>query len=106
MVSCVYGDTTLLKYKDVQFFKIRETQSMPVVSLEISGLAFHSSLAVEKIETKTEDKSLVVLIYLTLAGRGLSGSFTSNFDIPENVDSVTFGPDRHLIWKRGVGPVK
>lgn len=106
LMSCAYGCTTLLKYEDVQFYKLRETQSKPVVSLEISGLAFHSSLAVDKIKTKTKDKSLAVLVYMTLARRGLSGRFTYNFDVPERVDSVTFGPDKHLIWQRSVGPVK
>jgi hypothetical protein len=106
MMSCAYGCIMLLEYKDVNFIKVRETQSEPVISLEISGLAMHSSLEVEKIKTKAEDKSLVVLVYLTLARNGLRGDFTYNFDIPDRVDSVVFGPDKHLIWKRGVGPVK
>lgn len=106
MMSCTYGCTMLLECKDVFSFEVHETQSKPIVTLDISGLAMHSSWAVEKIKTKTEDKSLSVLVYLTLARPGLSGSFIYNFDVPGHVDSVTFGPDRCLIWKRGIGPVK
>jgi hypothetical protein len=104
MVSCVFGDHMLLEYKDVQFFKVRETQSVPIVFLEISGLAFHSSLAVEKVETQREDKSLVILIHLTPARSGLTGNFTYIFDVPASIESVYFGTGKHLIWKRGVGP--
>ena len=106
MMSFVYGCTTLLEFKDVNFFELRQTQSNPIVSLEISGLAVHSSLAVERIVTKTEDRSLVVLVQLTPARSGLRGDFTYNFDVPESVDSVKFGTGRHVIWRRGVGPTK
>ncbi len=105
MISCTYGCATLLKCKDVNLFNVRETQDEPV-SLKISGLAMQSSLAVENVETRIEDKNLVVLVHLTRARIGLRRDFTFNFDVPGYVDSVTFGPDKCLIWKRGVGPVK
>jgi hypothetical protein len=95
-----------LEYKDVNFFEVRETQFTPIVSLKISGLAMHSSLAVERVVTKTENRSLVVLVHLTPARKDLRGDFTYNFDVPESVDSVKFGMGRHVIWERGIGPIK
>ncbi len=102
----VHGEIMLLEYKDVQFFKVREMQSSPNVSLQVSGLAFHSSLAVESIETKVDNGCMVVLVNLVPAHGKLTGNFNYDFDVPREVNSVCFGPTKHVIWKRGVGPVE
>ncbi len=100
-IACVRSETSMiLEYKDVQFFKVHETQRSPKVSLEVSGLAFHSSLAVNSLETKVENNSMVVLVHMTVARNGLRGDFDYVFDIPERVNFVYFGTKRKLIWKR------
>lgn len=104
LAGCAFGHR-LLEFKDVQFIKIRETKTSPTISLEISGLAFHSALAVEKIEVVAEDSTETVLIHLVLVRKGLGGSFDYEFSVPNNINEVRFGPDKHLIWKRGVGPI-
>lgn len=106
LLACVHGGSRLLKYKDVQFLKVIEKRSDATVFLEVSGLAFHSSLAVETIDTKIEDDCLVVYAHLVPARRDLSGNFLHVFNVPNTVDSVCFGPSKHLIWKRGVGIVE
>ena len=100
-VTCgVTADSMILDYKDVQFFKVHEKRNGATISLELSGLAFHSSLAVENIKTHNEDDSIVVLVYLTLARNALTGSFDYTLDVPENVNFVYFGTSKQLIWKR------
>lgn len=100
VTSVAAEDNMILDYKDVQFFKMNERQRGATISLELSGLAFQSSLAVKNIEANFEGDCIVVLVYLTLAKRGLTGSFDYTLDVPENVDSVYFGTSRQLIWKR------
>lgn len=101
-----HGGGVLLEYKDVQFFKVSEKRSTPTITLEVSGLAFHSSLAVSTIDTKIEGECMVVIVNLVPTRRGLSGNFIHDFDVPKSVNSVCFGPEKHVIWKRGVGVIK
>jgi hypothetical protein len=103
---CSFGGEMILKFSDVQFFKIRETKSDPTISLEVSGLAFHSAMAVKETKVITEGNTETVFVDLTPAKKGLSGSFVFEFSVPNNIDIVQFGPDKHLIWKRGLGPME
>ena len=96
----------LLRYKSVQSFKVIEINSKPIISLEISGLAIHSSYAVKSIETKVDNGCMVILVHLVLARKGLSGSFLYKVNVPETVNSVCFECANNLIWKRGIGPIK
>ena len=98
--ACAKGNEMILESKDIQFFKIEEIKRNNDLSLLISGLAFHSSLAVKKIETKIEGESLIVFVYLTPTRAGLSGSFSYELEIPSSVNSVRFGNGKNLIWKR------
>jgi hypothetical protein len=91
---------TLLAYKDVQFFKVVELPGRKPTALKISGLAFHSALAVEKITTDIEGKSLTVDVHLCLARPGLSGSFDYEFSVPDSVHEVRFGTEKVVVWKR------
>lgn len=95
-----------LEYRDVQFFAIREIKTNGNITLKISGLAFHSSMAVKKTEVITEGNIENVFVYLTPAKKGLSGNFELEFSVPNDIDKVQFGPDKRLIWKRGLGPIK
>lgn len=70
---CSNMNKMALEFHDVQFFKIRETKIDPTITLEISGLAFHSSLAVSKTEVITQDNTETVFVYLTPAKKGLTG---------------------------------
>jgi hypothetical protein len=96
----------ILERKDVQFFELHQTRTTPNVSLKVSGLAFHSSLAVSSVSTRMDDDCMVVLINLEPTRTGLTRNFAYEFDIPEKVNSVCFGSTKYVIWKRGIGPVK
>lgn len=95
-------DDIILEFKDVQFFKALETSSLPM-TIKLSGLAFHSSLAVKTITTKAYDHSLQVLVHLAPATKGLSGSFEYSVVVPTTVNAVTFGKAAVSIWDRDTG---
>jgi hypothetical protein len=104
MVSASWGaaraSDMILAYRDVQFFKVVELPSQKTTAIEISGLAFHSALAVEKITTDIKGKSLMVEVYLCPARPGLSGSFDYELSIPDSVNEVRFGGEKFVVWRR------
>jgi len=101
--ACNAGDDMILEHKDVQL-KVTEVPDRTPLVLKISGLAFHSALAVEKITTKTEESSLIVYVQLTIARPGLSGRFEHELSVPDSVNEVRFGKERFVIWKRKTTP--
>jgi hypothetical protein len=92
-------EARVLQLKDVQFFKMDQKSSSPL-RFEMSGLAFHSALAVEKILARQVGTNLTVKVYLTRARGDLSGRFKYEFEIPEAVTRVLFGTSRDVVWKR------
>lgn len=106
IVSCTEGRDMILEAKDVQFLKVEETRAPPAARLQVSGLAFHSSLGVTDINTTVSEKSLIILVRLGPSGRGASGNFSRELDIPETVDKVLFGKDKVMLWKRGAGALR
>ena len=61
------------------------------ISLKVSGLSSHSSLAVSNISTKKEEDCIVILVHLVVARSDLTGNFTYVLDVPEEVEYVCFG---------------
>lgn len=105
LVACVQGRDMILEFKDVQFFQGEQTASSPA-AIKLSGLAFHSSLAVREITTSQYDESLQVLVHLTPAAAGLSGNFDYILHIPASVNTVSFGREKAVIWTRSGGVVQ
>jgi hypothetical protein len=88
----------VLQKKDVQFFKVEQQQNP--LKLTISGLAFHSALAVDGFSTVVKADVLRVDAKLVLARPGLSGSFSITVDVPPAINKVAFGSDADIIWTR------
>jgi hypothetical protein len=101
--SCSLGGETILEAKEVQFFKVNEINSATSHDLILSGLAFHSSLAVRNIKTIQEKDSMTIFVYLVPAKAGMSGNFEYLISIPSSVNTINFGNEKIAIWKRGVG---
>jgi hypothetical protein len=99
-MACAWGDQMVLEAKDVQFLKVIEVNSSPAQVLRISGLAFHSSLAVDKVTANVDGNSLEVKVHLVPTRKGLTGNFTYEAAIPDSVDVVRFGNEKTVIWKR------
>jgi hypothetical protein len=96
-------DHMVLESKDVQFFKVEELPGTRPTRLRISGLAFKSAMAVRKITTEEDGTAVVVLVHLSLAKRGTSGSFMYDLPVPDSVNEVRFGSSKVSIWRRGTG---
>jgi hypothetical protein len=88
----------VLEYRDVQNFSISEHLVDGGREIEISGLAFHSSLAVERMTTEVKGDSLLVRVILVRAREGLSGRFKFTVSVPREVKTVVFGDQLHEIW--------
>ncbi len=88
----------VLSFEDVQNLKVSETSDGEIKQLRISGLAFHSALAVERMTTQIEGSIMLVKIELVPTRPELSGQFAYTVDIPRNVTRVFFGDLRHQIW--------
>ncbi len=91
----------ILEPKDVQTFKVQELRGTHPTRLQLSGLAFNSSMGVRKITTKRDGTAVVVLVHLSLAHRGASGNFAYELTIPDSVNEVRFGHSVTPVWKRG-----
>jgi hypothetical protein len=88
----------ILEYKDVGNFKVSATPAQRPTELEISGLAFHSALAVEKMENERRGEILYVRLVLVPARKGISGRFSYKIPIPDGVTKVVFGNNQHKVW--------
>ncbi len=91
---------TILEYRDVQGFSVKEVVKGHATQLEIAGSAFHSALAVKEIAVRTAGKVMIVEVLLTPSRKGLSGRFEHRLDIPYTVEVVEFGREHYPIWKR------
>jgi hypothetical protein len=104
LLAACGGDNELtLKLEDVQVFKAQ--QSRPG-ELLLSGLAFHSALAVERIDIVRQEDAIQVNVMLVPAKAGMSGSFTYALPLDDKVDRVTFGDAETLVWRRDGGVVR
>lgn len=103
MLACsgYYGEQAL-KLEHVQFFNVRQTQPG---ELRISGIAVHSSLSVQRIESVLGGREIQVRVVLVPAKKGLSGSFAYVAVLNDTVEKVTFGDEHTLIWTRERGAI-
>lgn len=99
LLMSVQGCQIQLDSKDVQFFKVEEVNSSPI-TLKISGLVFHSALAVQEITKSVDGPELFIQVKLTPVSKGLSGNFSYEVIIPQAVNVVYFGSDKKIIWER------
>jgi len=101
VAACAKGQVMILEKDDVQFLKVAPSaNSEQQTSLDISGLAFHSALAVSgHREIRTGD-AMTILVELVPAKEGLSGSFEFTVSVPEDVAVVRFGEKQAEIWRR------
>jgi hypothetical protein len=98
--ACAGGVPMNLEAKDVQFFKVIATSANSRTTLHLSGLAFHSALAVDQFMQTQDGDALRLTISLVPARPGLSGSFDYVVEVPTSTSIVTFGDERKIIWER------
>lgn len=107
LLSCIvniyaFGGDMILEKKDIINFQINTKISHDkVTTLTVSGLAFQSSMVVQKIELIADGpKSVTVFVHLSLTKPGLSGRFMYTTNIPEGIDIVKFGMEETVIWNK------
>ena len=100
--ACAHESDMILALRDVQSFDAHEFGTSPM-TIRLSGLAFHSSLAVRNVSVAQNGSSLQVLVHLTPATAGLSGNFTYDLVVPESINTVIFGNEMAVIWRRDAG---
>lgn len=96
--ACSNQSSKVLEYEDVQFFKAESTESNGLKYLNISGLAFHSSLVVKEMVEINEKDSKVIIIKLMPTSEGKTGSFNYAIEIGNELASIKFGEKKHTIW--------
>lgn len=101
VVACAKGYGMILEKDDVQFLKVvPHADSEERVSIEVSGLAFHSALAVSGHREVRSGDTLTILVELVPAEKDMSGSFDFSVSVPQGVTVVRFGEKRAEIWHR------
>lgn len=92
---------TILEAKDVIGLTIEKSSGKTGEILNISGLSAHSALVVKNMESKIIDNHILsVKIALTMARSGTSGSFNYTVNLPKEINSVEFGNERQVVWRR------
>src|SRR5689334_8047119 len=81
----------ILELKDVQNFQLAEKRD--VSEVQISGLAFHSALAVDNLTTREDGQDLIVEVHLVRARKGLSGSFKYTVAVRPQTRRILFGKE-------------
>ncbi len=89
---------TIVEAKDVRFFEIKEYQTTGGRSVKLKGLVFHSALAVSGVDVIPTENTVQVLVRLTPARKGLSGSFQVDVPLPMPNSRILFGPANVQIW--------
>jgi hypothetical protein len=102
--SCYANDTEILEATDTQFFKVEALDQTPGIKLRVSGLAFKSSMSVNRIKEERHGSDINILVYLQIAKPGTSGSFVHDVQIRNWTDHVTFGKTEKVIWSRSPTP--
>lgn len=90
----------ILEAKDIQNLQVTANREPNGTTIRVSGLAFHSALAVKDFEIKREGKTLVLSLHLVRAQKGLSGSFAYSVPLPDGVERVLIGVNRVEIWPK------
>jgi hypothetical protein len=104
-IACAQEENMILELKDVQFFQAEQINTSPV-TIKLSGLAFHSSLAIRDVTTSQYGDSLQVLVHLTPVTGDMTGNLDYDFAIPSTINSVSFGKEKVIIWSRTSGVVQ
>ena len=88
----------IVQAKDVRFSRIEEKRDGENRVLVVEGLVFHSSLAVSKVDLRRIEDAVTIEVYLTPTRRGLTGNFTVQVPLDDDLHRVLFGSPGVQIW--------
>ena len=88
----------IIEAKDVKFFEITKIEDSNLNKVRITGLVFHSSMAVKKIDLIFDKNVAVIRVIITPTHAGLSGRFSIDVPIDSGVNKILFGQELIQIW--------
>jgi len=102
-VLLVFGCSTSPKpisIKSVHNLNIITNATNDGVVLSLSGFFFNSALAIGEEKTVLRGSTLRIHLFPCLPSRNTSGKIDLTVNIPPNVNTVEFGTDGMVIWRR------
>jgi hypothetical protein len=92
---------SILEYENVASFKVVETNYGSSTNFEISGLCTNSSMNVDKVNYEQNNDTLNVIVFQILMRKeGAPGNFNEKININKQVNVITFGKNKKVVWKR------
>lgn len=88
----------ILAAKDVQFFEKETIEKNSLKFVRISGLVFHSSMAVKSVDLKFKEDTAIIQVEIIPAKHGLSGRFSIDVPLSTGVNKILFGSTLDPIW--------
>lgn len=88
-----------LEFKQVIHYKLGLNPNTNVPE-KISGVCGASAYCVQRITTKTNSTTVIVLVTIGLCKDNQTGGFSYPLKIATNITELRFGNDEHLLWKR------
>lgn len=99
MMGCWKKEAFVVEKSDIQFLETKEIGSPPD-SIEVSGLLFHSSMAIESIENIEQGEVIHLLVKSSPVKEGRTGNLKYVVPITENTNMITIGKEKDVLWKR------
>jgi len=81
----------VVEARDVKFDEVAIVKTPNGRNFHMSGLVFHSGLAVSSIDARQHGDRLVVEIKIKPARLGLSGSFETDIPLSSETNQIVFG---------------
>jgi hypothetical protein len=95
----IFG-TRVLEVEDIVDFKANEVRNGENIYVEISGFSFNSFPHTYRFSTQKKDPEILVQIHEISTKRNPEGIFTYVVKIDKDVDRITFGRNKEVIWTR------
>ena len=87
--------------KGLRELKITSNHSGRPTTVSIDGSIISSSLAVSSVTQRRQGRSIVVIVRQGIIRRGrMSGRFHLDIAVSDDIDEITFGNARDVIWHR------
>lgn len=91
--------TRVLEFEDVAQYSLSVNPATGIPET-ISGLCFRSMYCVSDVTTRTNGRTLVVLVRIGACGDGRSGNFSYALAIGDHIQELRFGTKQRLLWTR------
>ncbi|QEY26196.1 hypothetical protein [Neisseria zalophi] len=88
-----------IKLDNIWNFKITVKENHDNRQVELTGLLNNSSMGISNMKTNINNDELNITLYQKLAGNKYSGQLKKEITIGKNINMITYGLERKIIWK-------